>query len=218
MDEENRIPHGDGPLEGLRPEDLPDPMDGWGDAAAAFAVRCDDLGARNPSALFDLEIGFVLPLVDAVQLAGRVPSAYTLDDLRMVIVWLARTRAHGDWGPGGGAPYLRIHAAVVDRMRSLLVERLGDKRPTELGADHPCPWCGSRSVARIAYGYPTDLGSMQDDLAQGRVALGGCVIRGDDARLACTACGHRFRQGWRPGIPLPFERARMHAERLSAVR
>lgn len=54
----------------------------------------------------------------------------------------------------------------------------------------PCPGCGSTQVVPIVYGYPGwEMGVEAD---QGRVALGGCVVSGDDPQWHCKACGRDF--------------------------
>ena len=47
-----------------------------------------------------------------------------------------------------------------------------------------CERCGA-AIVPIVYGYPS--GSMFRDAARGKVALGGCVIMGNDPRWKCTA-------------------------------
>ena len=62
------------------------------------------------------------------------------------------------------------------------------KRPKRSPA--PCPRCGGLDVVRIVYGLP-----MQElvDLAnQGKVALGGCIVTGNDPQKHCNACGFEF--------------------------
>ena len=50
-----------------------------------------------------------------------------------------------------------------------------------------CEKCGATTIP-IVYGYPP--GSMFRDAARGKIALGGCVIFGNDPRWKCSAgCG-----------------------------
>ena len=50
-----------------------------------------------------------------------------------------------------------------------------------------CEKCGATTIP-IVYGYPS--GSMFRDAARGKIALGGCVIFGNDPRWKCSAdCG-----------------------------
>ena len=50
-----------------------------------------------------------------------------------------------------------------------------------------CEKCGAATIP-IVYGYPS--GSMFRDAARGKIALGGCVIFGNDPRWKCSAgCG-----------------------------
>jgi len=47
-----------------------------------------------------------------------------------------------------------------------------------------CKQCGS-PIIPIVYGYPS--GSMFRDAALGKIALGGCVITGNDPQWTCSA-------------------------------
>ena len=64
--------------------------------------------------------------------------------------------------------------------------------PTEAGRARPCPVCGSDSVARIAYGYPSLDGNARARLDAGEVALGGCVVRRRSPSLTCNRCHHAW--------------------------
>jgi hypothetical protein len=63
---------------------------------------------------------------------------------------------------------------------------------TESLAPNPpavCPTCGSPRVARILYGLPAFSEELERALQEGTVALGGCVVTGDDPDWRCLACG-----------------------------
>ena len=47
-----------------------------------------------------------------------------------------------------------------------------------------CYRCGAPSIP-IVYGFPS--GSMVRDAARGKIALGGCVITGNDSKWTCSA-------------------------------
>ena len=47
-----------------------------------------------------------------------------------------------------------------------------------------CEKCGAPLIP-IVYGYPS--GKMFRDAERGKIALGGCVVMGNDPRLKCTA-------------------------------
>ena len=55
-----------------------------------------------------------------------------------------------------------------------------------------CPLCGSARVAPILYGLPNFTDELTRALDEGAVALGGCVITGDDPRWKCLACEAAF--------------------------
>jgi hypothetical protein len=51
-----------------------------------------------------------------------------------------------------------------------------------------CPDCGATEVAVILYGMPINNEKLQKDLQDGRIALGGCCLTGDDPRWECIRC------------------------------
>ena len=57
-----------------------------------------------------------------------------------------------------------------------------------------CPSCGERSLVNLVYGFPGDV--LWGEAEAGKVALGGCVITGDDARYRCQNCHSDILAGW----------------------
>ena len=64
-----------------------------------------------------------------------------------------------------------------------------------------CPYCGSKNTARIQYGYSLFSEELQQQLDEGSVKLGGCVINtvvvnGEhiqtDPRRYCKDCKKKF--------------------------
>lgn len=55
---------------------------------------------------------------------------------------------------------------------------------------HKCPVCGSKRIVKILYGYPS--WEVKEDVEAGRIALGGCVITGDDPYWKCVDCHTSF--------------------------
>jgi hypothetical protein len=53
-----------------------------------------------------------------------------------------------------------------------------------------CPSCETPNPLEILYGLPSD--EMQLAEFEGSIALGGCVMQGDDPAYRCRACGHEF--------------------------
>ena len=49
-----------------------------------------------------------------------------------------------------------------------------------------CPYCNSKDVAKIVYGYPSGDMIMQE--AVGKIKLGGCIITGIDPEYFCNNC------------------------------
>ncbi len=61
----------------------------------------------------------------------------------------------------------------------------GGSRP-DRAKTPPCPRCGSRDVAAIAYGFPDPM--MFDAASRGEIELGGCIISDDSPRWRCRSC------------------------------
>ena len=53
-----------------------------------------------------------------------------------------------------------------------------------------CPSCGASEVLRIVYGLPDQ--ELAEEARLGKVALGGCVITGEDPEWQCAKCGREF--------------------------
>ena len=70
---------------------------------------------------------------------------------------------------------------------------LGRKDPTTV-FDNPenvtCPKCETPNPLEIVYGFPSN--EMQIAESEGTIALGGCVIQGDDPAYRCRECGEQF--------------------------
>lgn len=56
-------------------------------------------------------------------------------------------------------------------------------------AKEPCPSCGGKLVP-IAYGLPGE--ELMEAAQRGEVAMGGCVVTGDDPVWQCRECRCRF--------------------------
>ncbi len=57
-------------------------------------------------------------------------------------------------------------------------------------AELRCPECGSADVIPIVYGKPGR--ELMAQAERGEVALGGCILTGNDPAWHCTACQHRW--------------------------
>ncbi len=55
-----------------------------------------------------------------------------------------------------------------------------------------CPNCGSDNIAEILWGLPSFTDELQEELAEGKIVLGGCCVSFDDPRYECNDCMHRF--------------------------
>jgi ADP-ribosyl-[dinitrogen reductase] hydrolase len=58
--------------------------------------------------------------------------------------------------------------------------------------EHRCPQCGSSGALPVAYGLPSP--ELFEEVEAGKVALGGCIISGDDPDWFCPRCGVRWRE------------------------
>lgn len=76
---------------------------------------------------------------------------------------------------------------------SLVSVHLGRKDPTTV-FDKPenvvCPKCETPNPLEIVYGFPSN--EMQVAETEGSIALGGCVLQGDDPAYRCRQCGEQF--------------------------
>ncbi|MGI6612408.1 MAG: hypothetical protein ACOX0Z_02440 [Candidatus Nanosyncoccaceae bacterium] len=55
-----------------------------------------------------------------------------------------------------------------------------------------CPRCGNDSVAWILYGEPVFNERLEKELANGKVAIGGCLINPKNPKWKCNNCKHEF--------------------------
>ncbi len=55
-----------------------------------------------------------------------------------------------------------------------------------------CPKCGSAKALPICYGFPGL--EMLEDAMEGKIILGGCVIRGGEPTWRCDECGHEWEE------------------------
>lgn len=57
-----------------------------------------------------------------------------------------------------------------------------------------CPECGRKKGAKIFYGLPSP--EYYDEILQkaheGKIAMGGCCVSGDDPAYRCTVCEHEW--------------------------
>jgi len=64
-----------------------------------------------------------------------------------------------------------------------------EDRPEVAKGAVKCPACGGRLVP-ILYGLPTaEAGAAAE---RGEIALGGCMVMGDDPQLECVSCRAQF--------------------------
>jgi hypothetical protein len=51
-----------------------------------------------------------------------------------------------------------------------------------------CPECGSDKIAYIMYGLPNYSPSLQQEIRENKIVLGGCCITDDDPAWKCVDC------------------------------
>jgi hypothetical protein len=51
-----------------------------------------------------------------------------------------------------------------------------------------CPACGLSRIANILYGMPMFTPEFERDVDEGKIAIGGCCISGDDPAWECADC------------------------------
>ena len=55
-----------------------------------------------------------------------------------------------------------------------------------------CPNCGKSWIAKIFWGYPADIESMEESLEKKVIILGGCLVTNNDPRWECNDCNHQW--------------------------
>lgn len=66
---------------------------------------------------------------------------------------------------------------------------MSEERPEVAKGTTVCPECGGKLVP-ILYGLPDYEASLAAQ--RGEIALGGCLVMGDDPELACTGCESKY--------------------------
>ncbi|MCE9651916.1 MAG: hypothetical protein K8Q89_02495 [Nitrosarchaeum sp.] len=56
-----------------------------------------------------------------------------------------------------------------------------------------CPSCNSKNIAKIFWGLPADMGSLEEELNRKEIVLGGCNVTSYDPKWECTDYHHRWR-------------------------
>jgi hypothetical protein len=57
-----------------------------------------------------------------------------------------------------------------------------------------CPNCGKSWIAKIFWGYPADMESMEESFKRKEIVLGGCLVTDNDPKWECNDCGHQWGQ------------------------
>ncbi len=65
-----------------------------------------------------------------------------------------------------------------------------------------CPACGASPVAEILYGYYGHSPELEQDVEEGRITFGGCIVEDDDPDWKCTHCGAKIHQKQGPDVDL----------------
>ena len=63
-----------------------------------------------------------------------------------------------------------------------------------------CPYCGSERIAEYLYGLYGDDDELEQQEADGKVILAGCVVMYDDPKYHCNDCDKDF--GKRDELPM----------------
>ena len=53
-----------------------------------------------------------------------------------------------------------------------------------------CPKCKSKKVISIVYGYPS--AEMWKLSEEGKIEIGGCIVRNNNPNYFCKGCGNKF--------------------------
>ncbi len=55
-----------------------------------------------------------------------------------------------------------------------------------------CPSCNGKNIAKILWGLPADMKSIEEALGRKEIVLGGCCVTDHDPKWECTDCYHRW--------------------------
>ena len=55
-----------------------------------------------------------------------------------------------------------------------------------------CPACGKRPVATILYGYPIFDEQFEQELKEGHITIGGCMMEVSTPEWECSFCGQKI--------------------------
>jgi len=55
-----------------------------------------------------------------------------------------------------------------------------------------CPECNNTWIAEILWGYPSNVESIENELEQKEIVLGGCLITNNDPKWECNSCHHKW--------------------------
>lgn len=86
----------------------------------------------------------------------------------------------------------RIHSKkyrAAERARSKAV---AERQYLEESHQKQCPNCGAKNTACILYGLPKFSESLDKDLENGLIVLGGCTIFEGDPNFKCNECKHSW--------------------------
>lgn len=56
-----------------------------------------------------------------------------------------------------------------------------------------CPSCGGKNIAKIFWGLPADMKSIEEELDRKEIVLGGCNVTSNDPKWECNECLTRWR-------------------------
>ena len=62
------------------------------------------------------------------------------------------------------------------------------KRDAVLTKDGVCPKCG-KAMGKIMYGLPNFTPELRQEIEEGKIILGGCILNPDSPQLYCKQCG-----------------------------
>lgn len=118
--------------------------------------------------------------------------------------WFAKSKSFRGIFPGGdGYQMIQQRLRMIDGLRREMdgymsetkvgqaaAQQVLNRPPTEFKKIKAylflCPFCGSKKAVQIAYGYPA--GDTWQLAADGKVALGGCIITKNSPNRKCPDC------------------------------
>jgi hypothetical protein len=87
----------------------------------------------------------------------------------------------------------RIHSKKYRAAENAKVKAAAERQSLEETHKKKCPDCGADNTAFIQYGLPSFDKSLEQDLDNGLIVLGGCDLFENNPKFQCNECRYYWR-------------------------